>query len=160
MTAMEEHPSPPPRQRRAPRFSHADRRHRGRALALMALYEADIVGHAPLDVVARLGADERVPEETRAFAARLVAGVEREQADLDQRIARVAPQFPVEQLAPVDRNLLRIALYEMLHEPETPIAVAVSEAVDLAHVFGSDSSPRFVNGVLGALGREQQRENG
>ena len=147
----------PPRRRRAPRRSPADLRHRGRAMALMALYEADTAGHAPEDVLERLAADERVPRETVAFAERLVAGVRDEREELDTRIGRAAPQFPVDQLAAVDRNILRIALYELLRLPETPVAVAMSEAVELAHVFGSDTSPRFVNGVLGAI---DARRNG
>ena len=140
------------RPRRAPRLSAVDLRHRGRALALMALYEADTAGHPPEDVVGRLAEDERVPRETVAYARDLVAGVRDDRDDLDERIGRAAPQFPIEQLAAVDRNIIRIALYELLREPETPIAVVMSEAVELAHVFGSDGSPRFVNGVLGGLG--------
>jgi N utilization substance protein B len=147
----------PPRRRRAPRLSPADLRHRGRAMALMALYEADTAGHAPEEVLTRLATDERVPRETVAFAERLVGGVRDERDALDERIGRAAPQFPVDQLAAVDRNILRVALYELLRLPETPVAVAVSEAVELAHVFGSDTSPRFVNGVLGAI---DARHNG
>lgn len=154
MTEAEEKPTArglPPRKRRAPRLSTADLRHRGRALALMALYEADTAGHSPEEVAARLAADERVPRETVAFADQLVAGVREQREALDARIGRAAPQFPVDQLAPVDRNILRIALYELLHLQETPTAVAVNEAVELAHVFGSDTTPRFVHGVLGAI---------
>jgi transcription antitermination protein NusB len=140
------------RLRRAPRLSAVDLRHRGRALALMALYEADTAGHSPEEVVWRLAEDERVPRDTVAFASALVAGVRDGRDDLDERIERAAPQFPIEQLSAVDRNIIRIALYELLRERETPIAVVMSEAVELAHVFGSDGSPRFVNGVLGGLG--------
>lgn len=140
------------RTRRAARLSAVDLRHRGRALALMALYEADTVGHPPEEVVGRLAEDERVPRATVDFAKELVAGVRDGRDDLDQRIERAAPQFPIEQLAAVDRNIIRIALYELLRERETPVAVVMSEAVELAHVFGSDGSPRFVNGVLGGLG--------
>lgn len=134
---------------------NTDRRHRGRALALMALYEADTAGHAPEEVVQRLAADERVEPSIGEFAARLVAGVRQERPHLDAQIHRTATQFPVDQLAAVDRNILRIALYEMLRELETPVAVVVSEAVELAQVFGSDTSARFINGVLGALSAER-----
>lgn len=152
--APEEHAAARPARRRR---VNRDARHRGRALALMALYEADTAGHPPEEVVQRLAADERVDPALAEFAALLVAGVRGERTALDEQIHRTAAQFPVDQLAAVDRNILRIALYEMLRQPETPVAVAVSEAVGLAQVFGSDASARFINGVLGTLSAHIER---
>ena len=70
---------------------------------------------------------------------------------LDKIIARYAPEWPVEQMAAIDRNILRIALYEIAQGEDTPVKVAINEAVELAKMFGSDASPRFVNGVLGSV---------
>jgi N utilization substance protein B len=126
-------------------------RRRARVLALQALYEADVSGHDPAVTIERLLENEAVQEETARFARWLVVGVKENHAAVDDRIRGSATQWPVEQLAVVDRNILRIAIYEMLIENETPVRVAVNEAVELAKAFGADASPRFVNGVLGAL---------
>ena len=126
-------------------------RHRARTLTLQSLYEADQSGHDPVNSIERLIIDEQAGNEAAEFARGLVAGIKRSRAEIDSYITTSAPQWPVEQLAVVDRNILRIAIYEMLIENETPMRVAVNEAVELAKAFGSDASPRFVNGVLGSL---------
>jgi N utilization substance protein B len=94
-------------------------------------------------------------EDGRAFATELVTGVLREKRRLDESIAAVAPNWPIEQLAIVDRNILRLALYE-LYELKTPLKAAINEAVELAKIYGSDNSSRFVNGVLGAIAAQIQ----
>ena len=86
-----------------------------------------------------------------AFAERLVEGVLRNQQEIDDKIATYAPSWPITQMAMVDKNLLRIAIYEILMGRETPAKVAINEAVELGKVYGSDSSPKFVNGVLGSV---------
>ncbi len=129
----------------------APTRRQSRTLALQALYEADTSGHDPAEVVLRLSPDGSSETEPTAYAARLIAGVKTRRSELDERIARAAPQWPVDQLAVVDRNLLRIAIYELLYEPELPVGVVVNEAVELAKAYGSAASGRFVNGVLGAI---------
>ncbi len=126
-------------------------RHRGRTLTLQALYEADQSGHDPAVAVERLVEDERVGAGASSFARGLISGIKASRPQIDAFIAGAATQWPVEQLAVVDRNILRIAIYEMLIENETPVRVAVNEAVELAKAFGGESSPRFINGVLGAL---------
>lgn len=85
------------------------------------------------------------------FAAKLVHGVIEYQPQMDRLIARFAPEWPLDQMAVIDRNVLRIAMYEFLVTDETPVKVAINEAVELAKVYGSDSAPRFINGVLGTL---------
>ncbi len=92
-----------------------------------------------------------LPEQAADFARRLLFGVLQYQAILDPFIQKYAPEWPLEQMAYIDRNILRLALYEFAVNGETPVKVAINEAVELAKMFGSDSSPRFVNGVLGAL---------
>jgi transcription antitermination protein NusB len=131
-----------------------------RRLAVQALFEIDSVGHAPGVVV-----DERLafgaPGEIGAAYLRwLVSGVIRNLAELNDLIAKYAPEWPVDQLAIIDRNVLRMALFEIgARDGDTPPKVVINEAVELAKVFGSDSSPRFVNGVLGsALDEVRERD--
>ena len=120
-------------------------------MALQALYEVDSVGHEAEQVVGRLLAKRRLSEENSAFVRQLVSGVIHNKGELDQKISRFAPAWPVEQIPVVDRNILRLAIFEILFDKQTPVKVAINEAVELAKRFGSDSSPRFVNGVLGAV---------
>ncbi|PJF36666.1 MAG: transcription antitermination factor NusB [Candidatus Thermofonsia Clade 1 bacterium] len=126
-----------------------------RAVALQALYELDCTNHTIAEVMqARLAAlaeQGKVEAEVRRYAYRLVNGVREIYPLLDALIAQFAPEFPIEQMAIIDRNILRMALYEFAFGKQTPFAVAVDEAVELAKQFGAESTPRFVNGVLGAL---------
>ncbi len=126
-------------------------RHRARILALQALYEIDCAHHAPPIVLERRLAEDRLPEGGANFVRHLVRGVLRHQAVLDTFIHDHAPEWPLEQMAYVDRNILRIAIFEFAVDGGTPVKVAINEAVELAKTFGSDSAPRFVNGVLGTL---------
>jgi len=126
-------------------------RRRSRILALQALYEIDTTHHPAGTVLDQRLADDPLPDEGEAFARELITGVMKHQAELDELIQHYAPEWPVDQMAVVDRNVLRIAIYEFSISKATPIKVAINEAVELAKLFGSDSAPRFVNGVLGAL---------
>jgi N utilization substance protein B len=92
-----------------------------------------------------------LPEPTESFARTLVMGVQTYRTYLDSIVGELAPEWPIEQIAAADRNVLRIAIYELLFDPDIPPKVAINEAVELAKMFGSESSPRFVNGVLGSL---------
>lgn len=126
-------------------------RHQAREVALQALYEIDCVNHKPGFVI-----DERLRESTfddhgRAFFHQLIDGVLAHQEAIDHLIGELAPDWPVEQLAIIDRNILRLALVELgAKKVDAPPKVIINEAVELAKAFGSDSSPRFINGVLGA----------
>ena len=91
------------------------------------------------------------PEAGADFARDLVEGVSTHQQRLDGLVGRYAPEWPVDQIAIIDRNILRMAIFEILMRDDTPVKVAINEAVELAKEFGSDSSGRFVNGVLGSL---------
>jgi len=119
---------------------------------LQALYEIDVAQHRPAEVVRQRieEADDLPPTEVE-FVHQLVSGVLEHCQEIDRYIEKIAPEWPVEQLAPIDRNILRMAIYELLHMQETPVKVAINEAVELAKTFGSDSSRRFVNGALGTF---------
>ncbi|MFN8470704.1 MAG: transcription antitermination factor NusB [Anaerolineae bacterium] len=129
-------------------------RRRARALALQALYEIDLVGHPSDEVLARQLEGE--PEEVAEFARLLTHTVLEKKPRLDDIIREIAPEWPVEQMAVIDRSILRMALCEML-ALDIPQKVAINEAVELAKTYGSDSSPRFVNGALGAFVTRMER---
>ena len=130
-------------------------RTRARGVALQALYEIDIVGH-PLSRVLQTSLDEVALEPALSdFTRQIVTGVRQLVVTLDSFIAQHAPEWPLNQVATIDRNILRIALWEFSVYRQTPLKVAINEAVELAKVYGSDSSPRFVNGVLGSLSARQ-----
>ena len=122
-----------------------------RAVAVQALYEADVTGHPGVPTVRRLAREAGLAAGLAEFAENLVSRVERDRASLDVRIAAAAPAFPTGQLAAVDRNILRVALAEMEDDPDTPASVVINEAVEAAKLFGSESTPAFVNGVLGSM---------
>jgi len=126
-------------------------RRQARATALQALFEIDSVNHDPAMVLQQRLEAKSLPPSGSEFARSLVSGVLEHNAYLDDLIQKNAPEWPVEQIAVIDRNILRIAIFEIAIDRSTPLKVAINEAVELAKLFGSDSSPRFVNGVLGAL---------
>ncbi len=128
----------------------SDRR-RTRAAALQTLYEADTTRHDTDSVLEEQLNSLDLVQAERVFARRLVGGVLANQAEIDKMIETFAPMWPVSQMAVVDRNILRIAVYEIVKSETVPSRVAVNEAVELAKRFGSDSAPRFVNGVLGSV---------
>jgi N utilization substance protein B len=146
-------PAPPPRGTSGPgkRAPLGARRHQARILALQILYEVDLAGHDVDEVLARTFQEQPAPADTRRYVERLVRGVLAHREEIDRLIEQAAPAFPVSQLASVDRNVLRIAIYELLHEPKVPVKAAINEAIELAKRFGGDSSGRFVNGVLGTI---------
>jgi transcription antitermination protein NusB len=132
-------------------------RTRARIVALQALFEIDCVGHDPQVVLEYRLEDSDLPSTGKAFVRVLVEGVLERLRPLDDLIAKYAPEWPVDQMAIIDRNILRIAIYEIATAENTPIKVAINEAVELAKVFGSGSSRRFVNGVLGSFVAEGGR---
>lgn len=144
-------------------------RTKARSLALQILYEIDQSGHLPGDVIlGRLNDNEfnkefYEPDDDPSyldtslvdFAVKIVQGVIPLIPRLDQIISQHAPEWPLDQVAVIDRNIIRIALWEFAIEKCTPTKVAINEAIELAKLFGSDSTPRFVNGVLGSLSARQ-----
>lgn len=132
-------------------------RRQARALALQALYEIDSVGHAPEQVLQRY--QEELSDSAAEFLRTIVLGTVEASEQIDRMVAESAPEWPVAELAVIDRNILRLALWEFLIWGETPIKVAINEAVELAKRYGSDSAPRFVNGVLGSLADQRDSKN-
>jgi N utilization substance protein B len=126
-------------------------RRRARALALQILYEVDSAGHTVDNVLNRILAEETLPEENASFVRELVTGVIQNKEKLDANIKNFAPAWPVEQIPVVDRNILRLAIFEILINNKVPVKVAINEAVELAKTFGADSSSKFINGVLGSI---------
>lgn len=134
-------------------------RRRARRLTLEVLYEYDLAEHPAGEVLARRfqemnEQDKPMEKAGSAFASQLVMGVLHHLDQMDKVIARYAPEWPLDQMAVIDRNILRMAIYEFLVDGETPVKVAINEAVELAKTYGSDSAPRFINGVLGTLADE------
>lgn len=147
----------------------ASNRHLGRIVALQTLYEFEFRTESGDDTVSvsdilsrNLARYESAIDDTK-FVDTLVNGVLKEQADIDSKIQPIAPDWPIEQIARIDRNILRIGVYELLHQADiVPPKVAINEAVELAKAFGSDNSSKFVNGVLGTVYRTlvEGAENG
>lgn len=133
-------------------------RRKARMAVLQALYEVDVANHPAGDALESRLRDEALPPPAEAFARQLMTGILSHRHRLNELITRYAPEWPLDQMAVLDRNILRIAIYELGNaDLDTPSKVAINEAVEMAKVFGSDSSPRFVNGVLGALMAEAPR---
>jgi transcription antitermination protein NusB len=122
-----------------------------RELALQSLYEMDVAGHEPRPALERLIDEEGVTDSLAEFARTLLYGVLENRETIDRLIEELAPLRPTENLSPVDRNILRIAIREFLVDNLTPVGAAINEAVELAKKYGSDSSSKFVNGVLGSV---------
>jgi N utilization substance protein B len=137
-------------------------RTRARSLALQVLYEVDMTAHLPGTVLEQRlaemhpeGQAELTPDLVE-FSRQIISGIIPIAAEIDEIIAAFAPEWPFDQIAAIDRNILRIATWEFAVSAQTPTKVAINEAVELAKLFGSDSAPRFINGVLGSLA---DREN-
>jgi len=128
-------------------------RHLARILALQTLFEWDFrkTGESPTRLLSENQAEFAPQFKDNHFAEHLVQGVIQEQAAIDAEIMKYAPEWPLDQITTVDRNILRIGIYELTHQRDVPPKVAINEAIELAKTFGGDASGRFVNGVLGSL---------
>ena len=134
-------------------------RRKARSIALQALYEIDSVQHDPEETLKHLQAEAGLSEESIGFARELVEGVVKYKEKLDAQIHRYASAWPIAQIAIIDRNILRLAIFEILLDNKIPVKVAINEAVELAKNFGSESSSKFINGVLGAISANINKEN-
>ncbi len=140
----------------------ASNRHLGRIIALQTLYEQELRQDADdktfdvAKVLERNIARYQDMLDDVEFIKQLVAGVTKQASDLDKRLQPVAPEWPIDQIARMDRLVLRMGLYELESEDDVPPKVVINEAVELAKAFGGDNSSKFVNGVLGTLLREQE----
>ena len=127
-------------------------------MALQILFEVDLTGHEIDGVLRRYSEDMALPEPVRHYTERLVNGVKERLIEIDDRIGAAAPNFPVAQLPAVDRNILRVAIYELANERAVPFKAAINEAVELAKLFGGENSSRFVNGVLRTIASQEKRD--
>lgn len=125
-------------------------RRQARIVAFQTLFEVDLARHDPNRVIDYRFEETILPDEAQQFARALVQGVIEQKSAVDQLIRLAAPQWPLEQMAKADVNILRLAVYEMSNAV-APLKVVINEAVELAKLFGGESSPRFVNGVLGTV---------
>ena len=126
-------------------------RTKARCVALQSLYELDLTDHQLGDVLLERSNDFSLSPGEYDFAQIVTKGVLDNSMQIDQLISEHAPEWPLDQVAVIDRNILRIALWEVAFYRKTPLKVGINEAVELAKLFGTDSSPRFINGVLGSL---------
>jgi len=134
-------------------------RRKARNLAIQALYEIDSVNHDPDATLEHLFQEIPLTDDSASFATAIVKGVLRYKEKLDGQIQRFAPTWPVAQISIIDRNILRLAIYEILIDNKVPEKVAINEAVELAKNYGGENSPKFINGVLGALSATITKEN-
>jgi N utilization substance protein B len=143
-------------------FAVASNRHLGRIIALQTLYECEFraeSGDTEVDLVEVLQRNvSRYKEmvDDISFIEKLVRGVQAKTAELDILLQPVAPEWPIDQIARMDRLVLEIGLYELMNESDVPPKVVINEAVELAKAFGGDNSSKFINGVLGTLLRQRE----
>lgn len=132
-------------------------RHLARAIVLQSLYEWDFHdGEQGTEAIIERNLEEFAPDfDEKDFAKRLIEGVIEQKTDIDATITTFAPDWPLPKITLVDRNVLRIGTYELIFDQTIPSKVAINEAIELAKTFGGESSGKFVNGVLGAIYRNQ-----
>ena len=132
-------------------------RHLSRTIAMQTLYEWDFRGGVDPDFITSRNIDAYEDDADGDYVRRVVHGTIDKVDEIDQGIGKVAPEWPVDQIAGIDKAILRVAAYELLYDDDVPPKVVINEAVELGKTFGSDSTSRFVNGVLGTLYRQSSR---
>ena len=148
---------------RAERRQRKDSRRRAREAAVQMLYQWE-VGRSPMAEVMRTfwtegpAAQDQPSEDLEEFAATLANGVAGSVSEIDPMIAEAAEHWRIERMAIMDRLILRLAVYEFLHQPETPAKVIINEALELARTFSTDDAVRFINGILDGIRRKLERE--
>jgi len=138
-------------------------RHLSRSIAMQSLYEWDFSGKKPdtLEKIVKKNIKEFGPGlQDKDFIWQLIKGVVSRISDIDKIIEKAAPEWPIDQITIIDRNVLRIGLYELLYgnKEEVPPKVAINEAIELAKSFGGESSGKFINGVLGTVYKEIEKK--
>jgi N utilization substance protein B len=126
-------------------------RRKARTIAFQVLCEISVTGHDPDKTLEQLLGESNLSEINASFTRELVNGAINNKQKIDEYIKRFAPAWPIEQLPVVDKSILRLAIYEILLDNRVPTRVAINEAVELAKIFGSENSAKFINGVLGAV---------
>lgn len=132
-------------------------RRMARELAFQILFQVDI-GKIPWkDALRMMIAENEIPKHSQVFLEELVSGVMDKLQEVDYLLSRSSEEWPLQRMASTDRNILRLAVYELLHQKDIPVEVTINEAVEIAKKFGDDDSGRFVNGVLGTIIKELQK---
>jgi len=127
-------------------------RHLFRIIAMQSLYEKEFREDLTLDEIVKRNVEKVIPDaDDLTFLDKMIAGVVKHEKELDQIITKYAPEWPLDQIPVIDKVLLRISIYELLHDPEIPPKVAINEAVELGKSYGGENSSKFVNGVLGSV---------
>ena len=150
MSLPESEPKRPARGGSKDRQQRNSRRHQARILAMQILYEADVSGHSPTEILVRTRNQGGVPEDTLTYASDLLTGIRARSLDLIAEIEQAAPEFPFDGIAIIDRSVLQIAIFEAIYD-DLSRRGAVNEAVEIAREYGGDTSARFVNGALGEI---------
>ena len=130
-------------------------RRKARECALQMLYEVDMTEADPRQVLQAYWSENRVPDSVRRYADRLLIGAGENQKAIDQRIEARSTNWRLERMGRVDRNILRMGVYELLFEPETPHRVVINEAIEIAKKYGSEDAAQFVNGILDAIRKDR-----
>ena len=125
-------------------------RRKSRITALQVLFETDSSGHDPVSSLHWLAQEEMLPASVISYAQELITGVNDNKEQIDMLITNNAPNWPIEQISIIDRNILRLAIFEIIINNKVPLKAAINEAIELAKEYGSENSGKFVNGVLGA----------
>lgn len=134
-------------------------RHLSRTVAMQSIYEWDFRPKQSLQDIIRRNIEVYKDDVDSGYVIRLVEGVKTNLNEIDQKIVTVAPEFPIEQIATIDKAILRIAIFELLYDDDVPAKVAINEAVELGKNFGGENSYKFINGVLGTVYRQSNRYN-
>lgn len=132
-------------------------RHLSRTIAMQTLYEWDIRKVPAIDNIMTRNIGEFQKDADSEYITTVIEGVIKNCAAIDGKIGQAAPEWPIEQISSIDKSILRVAVYELLHSTEVPPKVAINEAVELAKLFGSENSSKFINGVLGTIYRASER---
>lgn len=132
-------------------------RHLSRMILMQSLYEWDIRPQENLDNIIERNISQYEADVDHDFIGKIKEGITKHVKEIDGLIANAAPEWPLEQVAVIDKTILRIAIEELLYADEVPVKVAINEAVELAKAFGGDNSSKFINGVLGTLYRQSDR---
>lgn len=122
-----------------------------RGIALQSLYEYDLTGHDITSIIRSRFESIELDDDAKKFVIELITGVLNHKNEIDGMITKYAPEWPLDQIAVIDRNIIRIAAYEFAVSGNTPDKVAINESIELAKTFGGETAPKFVNGVLGSI---------
>lgn len=132
-------------------------RHLSRTIAMQTLYEWDIRKQDEIAAITERNIEEFQDDADAEYIQAVVNGVTQSTVEIDEKIGKAAPEWPVDQISPIDKAILRVAIYELLYSNEVPPKVAINEAVELAKLFGGENSSKFINGVLGTIYRSSDK---